>query len=69
MQLRQLPADEQAARRFAEELWLPYNRELEDTVEGADALSAPLTDPELDFAGFIAVTARKPTRSRVGGSA
>jgi ribosomal protein S18 acetylase RimI-like enzyme len=33
MDLVELPADEAAVRRFIEELWLPYNRELEATVE------------------------------------
>ncbi|WP_267639948.1 GNAT family N-acetyltransferase [Haloarchaeobius amylolyticus] len=33
MDLVELPADEAAVRRFVESLWLPYNRELEATVE------------------------------------
>ncbi|MFB6219317.1 MAG: GNAT family N-acetyltransferase [Halobacteriaceae archaeon] len=33
MELRRLPAEEDALRRFAEELWLPYHRELAATVE------------------------------------
>lgn len=32
MDIRQLPATEEAVRRFVEELWLPYHRELERTV-------------------------------------
>ena len=32
MEIRELPADEAAVRRFSEELWLPYNRELEAVV-------------------------------------
>ena len=32
MKLLRLPADEAAARRFSEELWLPYHRDLEATV-------------------------------------
>jgi len=51
MQIRELPADEPAVRRFAEELWLPYNRELEDVVEAfalADAVEDRL-DEEVEF--------------------
>ncbi|SFC51935.1 Ribosomal protein S18 acetylase RimI [Halobiforma haloterrestris] len=33
MDLVELPAEEAAVRRFIEDLWLPYNRELEATVE------------------------------------
>ncbi|WP_160135037.1 GNAT family N-acetyltransferase [Halococcus salsus] len=33
MEIRRLPAEEAAVRRYAEELWLPYNRELETVVE------------------------------------
>lgn len=33
MEIRQLPAEEAAVRRYAEELWIPYNRELETVVE------------------------------------
>jgi ribosomal protein S18 acetylase RimI-like enzyme len=33
MDLVELPAEEAAVRRFVEDLWLPYNRELEATVE------------------------------------
>ncbi|ADQ67147.1 acetyltransferase [Halogeometricum borinquense DSM 11551] len=33
MKLRHLPANESAVRRYVEELWLPYHRELEATVE------------------------------------
>lgn len=33
MELRTLPADDDAIRRFAEELWLPYHRELETIVD------------------------------------
>lgn len=33
MQLHRLPADEAAVRRYVEELWLPYHRELEATVD------------------------------------
>lgn len=33
MELRRLHADEAAVRRYVEDLWLPYQRELERTVE------------------------------------
>ena len=33
MELRRLPAEEAAVRRYVEELWLPYHRELEATVD------------------------------------
>lgn len=33
MEIRRLPADEDAVRRYVEELWLPYHRDLEATVE------------------------------------
>ncbi|EMA40646.1 GNAT family N-acetyltransferase [Halococcus hamelinensis] len=33
MEIRRLPAEEAAVRRYAEELWVPYNRELEAVVE------------------------------------
>lgn len=47
--IRSLPADEDAARRVAEELWLPYHRDLEAAVEShalADDLSL---DEEVAF--------------------
>lgn len=34
VELRSLPADEAAVRRYVEELWLPYHRELATMVEG-----------------------------------
>ena len=34
MKLHSLPAEERAVRRFVEERWLPYHRELAATVEG-----------------------------------
>lgn len=34
MDIRRLPGDERAVRRYIEELWLPYNRELEGIVDG-----------------------------------
>ena len=33
MELRRLPAEEAAVRRYVEELWLPFHRELEATVD------------------------------------
>ncbi|WP_121821366.1 GNAT family N-acetyltransferase [Halostella salina] len=33
MDFVELPAEEAAVRRFVEDLWLPYNRELEATVD------------------------------------
>lgn len=34
MELRPLPAEEAAVRRYVEDLWLPYHRELAATVDG-----------------------------------
>ena len=34
MDIRLLPADEGTVRRYIEDLWLPYNRELEAIVDG-----------------------------------
>jgi GNAT superfamily N-acetyltransferase len=33
MEIRSLPADEAAVRRYVEDLWLPYHRSLEATVD------------------------------------
>ncbi|RJT04369.1 N-acetyltransferase [Halococcus sp. IIIV-5B] len=33
MEIQRLPTEEAAVRRYAEELWIPYNRELETVVE------------------------------------
>ncbi|WP_257301060.1 GNAT family N-acetyltransferase [Haloarchaeobius sp. FL176] len=33
MEIRRLPADEAVVRRYIEDLWLPYNRELEGIVD------------------------------------
>lgn len=49
MNVVELPADEAAVRRFVEELWLPYNRDLEATVE-----RFALADVDGSFAGFVA---------------
>jgi ribosomal protein S18 acetylase RimI-like enzyme len=32
--VRELPPEERAVRRYVEDLWVPYNRELEGIVEG-----------------------------------
>ncbi len=47
--LRRLPADEDAARRFAEELWLPYHRDLEATVESYALVDDVPLDEEVEF--------------------
>lgn len=33
MEIQRLPADEAAVRRYAEDLWVPFNRDLEATVD------------------------------------
>jgi ribosomal protein S18 acetylase RimI-like enzyme len=50
MEIRLLPADEAAVRRYVEELWLPYHRELEATVDAhqlADGID--LVAEEVEF--------------------
>lgn len=50
MDLVELPAEEAAVRRFIEDLWLPYNRELEATVDQfALAADVDLITEELPF--------------------
>jgi len=52
MEIRPLPAEEAAVRRYVEELWLPYHRELEATVDGdalADEDAVDLVDEEVAF--------------------
>lgn len=50
MDLRPLPPEETAVRRYVEELWLPYHRELEATVERhALADDVDLVDEEVEF--------------------
>ncbi|AEH38549.1 GNAT family N-acetyltransferase [Halopiger xanaduensis] len=50
MEIRPLPADEAAVRRYVEELWLPYHRELEATVETHDlAEDVDLVAEEVSF--------------------
>lgn len=50
--LRELPAEEAAVRRYVEELWLPYQRSLEATVEEfalVDEPEADIVDEEVTF--------------------
>ena len=49
MQIRRLPADEDAVRRETEELWLPYHRELEATVENHALVDDVPLDEEVEF--------------------
>lgn len=50
MEIRPLPADEATVRRYVEELWLPYHRDLEATVEGhALADDVDVITAEIDF--------------------
>ena len=44
-----LPADEDAARRFAAELWLPYNRDLETVVETHALVDDVPLEEEVEF--------------------
>lgn len=50
MEIRALPAEETAVRRYVEELWLPYHRELEVTVDNhALADDVDLESEEVQF--------------------
>jgi ribosomal protein S18 acetylase RimI-like enzyme len=50
MDIIRLPNDEAAVRRYVEDLWLPYNRELETIVEGfALADDVNLVAEELEY--------------------
>lgn len=52
MHLRRLPADEAVVRRYVEELWLPYNRDLEAVVDAhalADLEEVDVVEEELAF--------------------
>jgi ribosomal protein S18 acetylase RimI-like enzyme len=50
MEIRPLPAEEAAVRRFVEELWLPYHRALEAIVDAHGlADDADLLDAEVEF--------------------
>jgi ribosomal protein S18 acetylase RimI-like enzyme len=54
MQLHRLPADPEAAalRRYVEDLWLPYNRDLEAAVEAFELVDWPdeeIVDAEIEF--------------------
>jgi ribosomal protein S18 acetylase RimI-like enzyme len=50
MEFLLLPAEEAAVRRYVEELWLPYNRDLEAVID-AHRLAADIdiVDSEMDF--------------------
>lgn len=47
--IRTLPADEDTAQRFAEELWLPYHRDLEATVDSHALVDDLSLDEEVEF--------------------
>lgn len=47
--IRPLPADEDAAQRFAEELWLPYHRDLEAVVDSYGLVDDVPLDEEVEF--------------------
>lgn len=47
--IRQLPADEDAARRFASELWLPYHRDLEAAADAHELVDDVPLEAEVDF--------------------
>lgn len=50
MDIRRLPAEEAAVRRYIEELWIPYNRELETILDDfALAEDVDVVAAELDF--------------------
>lgn len=50
MDIRRLPADEDAVRRYIGDLWVPYARELEAIVDGfALAENVDFTEKELPF--------------------
>ncbi|MDY6765130.1 MAG: GNAT family N-acetyltransferase, partial [Halobacteria archaeon] len=50
MQINRLPANEDMVRRYVEELWLPYHRDLEETVDRhALADDADLVAEEVEF--------------------
>lgn len=50
MDIRQLPREEAALRRYLAELWIPYNRELAEIVDGfALADDVDIVSEELDY--------------------
>lgn len=50
MDIRPLPAEEPAVRRYVEDLWLPYHRDLSAAVDShALADDVDLVDAEVDF--------------------
>ncbi|MDS0298962.1 GNAT family N-acetyltransferase [Halogeometricum sp. S1BR25-6] len=76
MRLRRLPAEEPAVRRYVEELWLPYHRELAATVaDHALAEDVDVVDEEMSFRldrlsseGYRTwVAVDEPAEGRTGG--
>ena len=68
--IRRLPSDEEALRRYAADLWLPYNRDLTDAVAAHDLADWPeerFVERHVEFArnrleeagsrGWVAATA------------
>lgn len=50
MEFLRLPAEEAAVRRYVEELWLPYHRDLERAVDAHElADDIDVVDAEMDF--------------------
>lgn len=49
MQFYNLPADRDSVRRFTAELWLPFNRELEEVAEAFDLAEELDISAEVDF--------------------
>lgn len=50
MHLRELPAERPAVRRWVTDLWLPFNRELEATVDGFELSDdVDLVEEEMSF--------------------
>lgn len=50
MEFRELPADEDAVRRYVEDLWLPYQRDLAAVVDDHDLVDGEdVADSEVDF--------------------
>lgn len=45
----ELPADEESVRRYTHELWLPYHRDLESTVEAHSLVDDIPLDAEVEF--------------------
>lgn len=64
MEIRTLPDEEAAVRRFVESLWLPYHRELEATVE-RHALASDLDVVEAEVEYRLELLASEPHRTWV----